>query len=141
MNVEIYPKVRSLLKDFTVLLRDPNNRLLYKREKDLPLESYDFSFSPTIRTETVKNLYEADLCVRCSRRISYKSHQFSQEYPKRPYLIILHNRFKGDEQRRFYHEISHNTMFERIISGTLGFSAIARFLYRTTSSTLRKLPP
>lgn len=122
MNVEIYPKVRSLLEDFTFLLKNEKNRLLYKRRDDLDPDSYDFSFSPTICTETVKTLYESNLCTLCNRRISYKAHQFDEDYPQRPYLILLQNRFKGD-QRRFYHEASHNAMFEKIISGTLGFSA------------------
>ena len=130
MNVEIYPKVRSLLEDFTFLLKNEKNRLLYKRRDDLDLDSYDFSFSPTIRTKTVKTLYESDLCTLCNRRISYKAHQFDEDYPQRPYLILLHNRFKR-AQRRFYHEASHNAMFEKIISGTLGFSA-SELLVRET---------
>ena len=120
MRVDLYPELIDILAGASRLLKS-RNFFLWQRDGEANPGDIPLSFQPVIAEKIVERAFDKNACVLCARRISYKKDQFAAKPPQRPYLFLVHNDFLGP-RAGIYNEASENTLFEKMISGVLGFS-------------------
>ncbi|MDH4198838.1 MAG: uracil-DNA glycosylase family protein [Spirochaetia bacterium] len=119
MHVEYYPEILDIVKDLQFTLRSvESHKLLFNRSTEKWPLDIDLSFTPGISEKTVEKFIKQDVCTLCSRRISYKSGQFSRKKIKIPYMVLIHNSFILSE-KNYYELPEEDNIFRSMIRGGL----------------------
>ncbi len=122
MYLKAITQFKEILDDFEFLLHQNHKAFRWAlKDQKSPLD-FDVSFKAVIPQKAIFDYYRSDVCIRCSRRISYKPDQFSEVKPKLPYLILKHNVFLG-KYNRIYHDPEVDREFSQIIKLAIGYEA------------------
>jgi len=120
MNVEPYPELLNVIREFRGFLQNtPAKDLIWRRENEPPPESIDLSFIPEVGEKTVETFLDTSVCTLCDRRISYKENQFTGVAPRLPYLILIHNSFNLYPSQ-YYESKGQDGLFRKMITKGLG---------------------